>query len=78
MNKLTPDNNGTGKVDQREVVLSLLFKADEKRVGDFNYPTSGLEVRITLYFFALLAFGTDMSRILACLNGKGTSCITSI
>ena len=45
---------------------------------DFDHPASGLEVRITLDFFAILASGTDMSSVLALLNGLGTACIASI
>lgn len=72
-------------MDQSKVVLRLLLKTNEqlaetieKRVSDFNHSASGLEVRITLYFFALLTAGTDMGGILTHLNGLGTTCITSI
>ena len=54
--KIAPDNNSTGKMDQSKVVLCLFLKANEqfaetveKRVSDFNHPASGLEVRVTLY-----------------------------
>ena len=83
--KLAPDNNGAGKMDQSTVVLRLLLNANEqlaetveKRVSDFNDPASGLEVRVTLYFFALLTSGTNMGGILAYLNGPGAACIASI
>ena len=83
--KLAPDNNGAGKMDQSKVVLRLLLKANqqlaetvEKRVRNFNHPASGLEVRLTLYFFAFLTSGTNMGGILAHLNGLGTACIASI
>ena len=83
--KLAPDNNGAGKMNQSKIVLRLFLKANEqlaetveKRVGDFNYPASGLEIRVALYFFALLTSGTNMWGILAYLNGLGTACIASI
>lgn len=83
--KLAPDDNGAGKVDQGKVDLRFLLKANEqlaktveKRVRDFNYPASGFEVWVTLYFFALLTSGTDMGGILTCLNGLSTACIASI
>lgn len=47
-------------------------------MSDFDHPASGLEVRIALYFFALLTFGTDMGSVLTLLNGLGTTGITSI
>ena len=80
--KLAPDNNSTGKIDQSKVDLCLFLKANEqlaetveKRVSDFNHPASGLEVRVTLYFFAFLTSGTNMGGILAYLNGLGAACI---
>ena len=83
--KLAPDNNSAGKMDYSKVVLCLFLKANkqlaetvEKRVSDFNHPASGLEVRVTLYFFALLTSGTNMGGILAYLNGLGAACIASI
>ena len=45
---------------------------------NFNYPASGLEVRIPLNFFTLLTPGADMSCVLTLLNGQGTACIASI
>ena len=83
--KLAPDNNGASKIDQSKIVMHLLLKSNEqlaetveKRVSDFNHPTSGLEGRVALYFFALLTSGTNMGGILTCLNGLGTACIASI
>ena len=83
--KLAPDNNSAGKVDQSKVVLCLFLKANEqlaetveKRVRDFNHPASGLEVRVALYFFAILTSGTNMSGILAYFNGPGAACIASV
>ena len=85
LDKPTPDNNGTGKMDKGEVVGRFLFKTNkqltetvEKRVSDFNHPASGPEVRIALDFFALLTSGTDMGSILTCLNGLGAACISGI
>ena len=85
LNQLTPDNNGASKVNQSKVVLRLLFKANKqlgktvkKGMSDFDYPASGLEVWIALYFFALLTSGTDMGSVMTLLNGLGTARITSI
>lgn len=83
--KFAPNNNGAGKMDQSKVVLCLLLKANEqfaetveKRVDDFNHPAFGLEVRVTLYFFAFLTSGANMGDILVCFDRLGTACITSI
>ena len=83
--KLAPDNNSAGKMDESKVVLRFLLKANkqlaetvEKRVCNFNHPASGLEVRVALYFFALLTSGTNMGGILTYLNRLGTACIASI
>lgn len=85
LDHLTPDNNRASKMDQSEIVLSFLFKANKqlakavkKGMSDFDHPAPGLEVRIALYFFAFFASGTDMGSVLAFLNGLGTACITSI
>lgn len=83
--KLAPNNHSAGKMDQSKIVLCLFLKADEqfaetveKRMRNFDYPAFGLEVRVTLYFFALLTSGTNMGGVLAYLNRLGTACITSI
>lgn len=72
-------------MNQREIVLRLLFKTNKqlaetvkKGMSDFDHPASGLEVWIALYFFALLTSGTDMGSVMTLLNGLGTACITSI
>lgn len=72
-------------MNQGEIVLCLLFKANkqlaetvEKRMSNFNHPSPGLEVRITLYFFTLLTSGADMSSVLTRLNSLGAACIASI
>ena len=82
LDKLAPDNNGAGKMDQSKVILSLLFKTNEqlaetveKRMSDFNYPASGFEVRITFHFFALLTSGTNVGSVLVNLNRLGAACI---
>ena len=83
LDKLTPDNNGGGKMNQGKIVGRFLLKTNkqltetvEKGVSDLNYPASGPEVRIALYFFSLLTSGTDMSSILTRLNELGASCTT--
>ena len=85
LDKFAPDNNSASKMDQSKVILSFLFKSNkqlaetvEKRMSDFDYPASGLEVRITFYFFALLTSGTNMGSVLTYLSGLSTACIASI
>ena len=85
LDHLTPDNNRASKMDQSEIVLSFLFKANKqlakavkKGMSDFDHPASGLEVRIALYFFALFTSGTDMGSVLTLLNGLGAASIASI
>ena len=72
-------------MDQGKVVGRFLLKTNkqltetvEKGVSDFNHPASGPEVRIALYFFALLTPVTDMGSILTCLNGLGAAWISGI
>lgn len=85
LDQLTPDNNGASEMNQREIVLRFLFKANKqlaktvkKGMSDFDHPASSLEVRIALDFFAFLTSGTDMGSVMMLLNGLGTACITSI
>lgn len=65
-------------MNEGEIILSLLFTANkqlaeavEKGVRDLDHPASDLEVRIALYFSALLTSGADMGSVLTTLNGWG-------
>jgi len=63
-NKLTPDNNGTGKWNKGPVIGCLFLKTDkqlakaiEKRVCDFNDPAPSMipRILIVLQFLLFLA-----------------------
>lgn len=62
-------------MNQGEIVLSFLFKANKqlvetvkKEINGFDCPASGLEVGIALYFFAFLTSGMGMGNVLKRLN----------
>ncbi len=67
-NEFAPDDDGAGELNEREIVVSFLLKADgqlaktvEERVCDLNNPAACMEVWIA--FLPVLAAGPDMGRI---------------
>ena len=85
MYEFTPNNDSASKLNEGWIIGSFLFrtnqkltKAIEKRVDDFNDPTTGPEFRIALQFLLFLATGSDMGRIPMLLYLFSTACIASI
>ncbi len=84
-NEFAPNDNGTGELNESEIIGSFFLKADEQlaktveeRMCDLNNPAACMEIRIAFQFLFFLAARPDMGRITALLNLLLATCIACV